>query len=230
MVGAFLWFTACLAYVWFFSPMPVIRYSIKNLYGVPVLTNKCNLNDGVSFVEIPPSMSPALVELCFKSNSNSDRANVVSYSASYGDDPKKPLSEYTLANGSPLKVGQTVLPDHMRMIGQLVYADENNRAAEAESAVKAIKAVWPKGVPSIIYWEDAFNSDDVIAYMNAEGKWLLEYGPISSDIEKQRRSFRFENFKVVAVFALLGILLGWLFVYCIGWIVRGFLGISRGSD
>jgi hypothetical protein len=80
-------------------------------------------------------------------------------------------------------------------------------------------------------WMNSSFSDEVLRYMDIYTSFIFKLKP--ADFTKAQNDYSSEKFwfRVKGIgYVILGTVLFWLSVSCIGWVMRGFLGIPNGSD
>ncbi|MFK4705999.1 hypothetical protein ABIC83_002838 [Roseateles asaccharophilus] len=229
VIGA-LWVLGCLAYAVFSKPYASVTYAIAWPGARATLTQSCSDEDAHEFLpESLPSGDSIYLNLCFTAQKADDGRMLVPYKAM----PRPvaataPGAQARKADdGASFKVTQGMtVEDIYQALRDADAQGDTKRAKEIAAVIDAL----PAAVRPQRYWMNERFNADVRAYTTAAAKEFRLSPEGISEAQERVSSARVKQWQQAGITLVCGIFGGWLFIACIGWIVRGFMGIPRGQD
>jgi hypothetical protein len=224
-----LWLVGCIGYAVVAEPYVSATFAIPGLGEPPVKTDRCADDDATAYTTTKTSKGHSVgISLCYSAQKSADGRRLVPYSTMTRVPDGTPAGMYV--EGLPTSMSRADVIAKLKANG---YQVSNIDAVELARPLKA--EPYAPGSQEVPIWGhylkmDTNSSSEVYKY-TAEAKNRLTLG--SSDLERLEELHSravFVQWKVALQVLAGGLAFGWLFMAATGWIVRGFMGISRGKD
>lgn len=231
VIGA-LWVLGCLAYAVFSSPYASVTYAISWPGARATLAQSCGDEDAHEFMPASlPNGDSIYLTLCFTAHKSDDGRMLVPYkvmprpAAQDGGQAAQPAKLVDDNASFKLTKGMTV-DDIYQALRDADAKGDAKRAKEIAAVIDSL----PAAVRTQRYWMNERFNADVREYTTAAAKQFRLSSEGMAEAQERVSSARYKVWQQAGIALVCGIGGGWLFIACIGWIVRGFLGIPRGQD
>lgn len=232
VVGA-MWAIGWLAYGVFNEPYVSVTYAVAWPGEKPTRAKECADRDAREYIARTASNDQLVsVTLCFSAQEANDGRLLVPYAAV----PHQPSGRMawekdpivSTGEAAPISSGSGATLRELYLA--LKDANAKGDVARAKNLVAQIDTLPPeKQQPPRYLLRDPYASE-VTTYTNAvAAKFTLPAEGVS-EANALIRDARMEQWKNVALGIVSGLAVGWVLVFIIGWIVRGFFGVPRGKD
>lgn len=224
-----LWVAGCIAYAVFAEPYASATFAIPGPGEPPVKAERCADDDATAYTTAKTSKGHSIgISLCFTARKAADGRLLVPYSTITRVPDGSPAGIYV--EGIPSSMSRAEVVAKLKANG---YKAGNIDTGEMTLPMKAQLA--PPDSQEVPLWGhylklDAKHSSEVSKYTaEAEKRFTVS----ASDLERLEGLYSralFDQWKLALQVLAGGLVFGWVLMAATGWIVRGFMGIPRGSD